>query len=87
MKKKTAIVINDNPPISIKNAITIFPNTESSDATLHTVNPVTHTQDVDINNESTNPKDSLDGVEIGNTKKIAPNKTTATNVKIICKYG
>ena len=81
------IVINDNPPTSIKTTIINLPKTDSSIETFTTDNPVTHTHEVDMNNASIKPIDLPFDAEIGKTKKRVPINTAVTNVPIIMKYG
>jgi hypothetical protein len=86
VKKNTAIVINDKPPISINIAITILSYNVNSDK-VSTDKPVTQTALVAWNNACTKPIDLYPGNVKGNHNNIVPNTITLTNESIMNKYG
>ena len=83
MKKKTDIVINDNPPISIKTIITILPKIVKSVAIVTTLSPVTQVADVAVNNASTNPIDLPDCEAYGKAKHNVPIKIVPIFLRFI----
>ncbi len=76
-RKNAAPVINPIPPITIRKAITIWPNIVQVFAVFTTINPVTVDADVAVNKESMNEIGSLWAK--GRDSKIAPNKIKAKN--------
>src|SRR6056297_2213946 len=72
IEKKDVKVINPNPPICKSTSMIICPNLVKYVAVSTTINPVTHTAEVDVNKLSTKEIPSEDTVALGIIKRKVP---------------